>query len=440
MSSQYDHDFTENLEAVARGVRRLEDVRDPELRDAIRAALGMPPERPALDGIRRARMRRNVLAAVPSGPRFSDRVVAFLTVLAYPAPYAVRALAACAIIAGGVAGATVASAGSMPDEALYPVKLAAEQFRLALAVAPADRAAVELSLAEHRLAEAEHLASSGRESGALVATSAYAAHLASAAAELSEVDELAPRAAPLIRQLEARLAEQRARAAQVAQRLLGAPRTAHAGVVLRTIATAPEGSGSTAATRIAESAAAVTSRLATVADDRASGGQPLTAELSVILGRRPISGPLDDEDDADEDADEDDEAASPHDAAPMFVVPPGRPTAAPAVAGRPGGTTRTPAVTAPAQRTDLARAGSAARTEPPSARTSAPRKDGPRVTAAARPTATPHPTAKPTVDPAARAAAEKARLSAAKAKAAVEKSKDAAKRTPSPRPTAKTGR
>ncbi len=449
MGSQYGHDFTENLEAVARGVRRLEDVRDPELRDAIRAALGMPPERPALDGVRRARMRRNVLAAAPGGPRFSDRLFAVFTVLAFPAPYAVRALAICALVVGALAGTTVASADSMPDDALYPVKIAAEQLRLALAVAPADRAAVELSLAEHRLAEAERLASDGRESGALVATSAYAAHLASAAAELSEVDEQAPRAIALITQLEARLREQRVRAAEVARRLMSDPRTALAGVVLSTIATAPQGAGSTAAARIAESASAVSSRLSAVADDRASGGQPLAAALSEILGRRPVSGPVDDEAE-----DESDESAGGVDTTPMFVVPPTRATTAPApitparTAAPVTAPTRTPATTpapqrtdAAPQRTDAARAGVATRSEEPATHASPPRRATPRVTVTARPSTTPRvtpkPTVRPTVDPSARIAAEKAKQSAAKAKAAVEKAKDAAKRSASPKPTPK---
>lgn len=413
MGSQYDHDFTENLDAVASGVRRLDQVRDPLLRDAIRAALGMPPEAPALDGARRARMRRTVLAAAAGGPRFSDRVAAFLTVLAFPAPYAVRALAIGALMAGALAGTTVASADSMPDDALYPVKIAAEQLRLALAVAPADRAAVELSLAEHRLFEAERLASDGRESGALVATSAYAAHLASAAAELSDVDELAPRALALVRQLEARLRDQRVRAADAAQRLMSEPRTALAGVILSTIATTPQGTGATAATRIAESAAAVSSRLSAVADDRASGGRPLAA-LSEVIGRRPVSGPMDD--DGGSDSDEDAAGSGP---APLFVVPPARPTPTPARSAAP---TRTPAATPAPQRTDAARRATS------------------RTTATARPSGTPKPTARPTADPSARVAAELAKQSAAKAKAAVERAREAAKRTPSPRPSPKPAR
>jgi len=447
MSSSYGHDFTENLEAVARGVRLLEEVRDPELRDAIRAAIGMPPETPVLDGPRRARMRRGVLVAEPRGPRLSDRLVAVFTVLAFPAPYAVRALAICALVVGALAGTAVASADAMPDDARYPVKLTAEHLRLTLAVAPADRAAVELSLAEHRLSEAEQLAAEGRESDALVATSAYAAHLASAAAELSEVDALAPRAIALLTQLEARLIEQRTRAAQTAERLMSDPRTALAGVVLSAIATAPEGRGPTTASRIADSASAVSSRLAGVADDRARGGQPLHDALTEILGRVPVSGPMYEEpSEVSEDAatEETDGAAEAEGAepgtTPMFVVPPTRPTPAPPASA-------TPTTTAPT-RTPVATESSAATatpTEPPAVRASSPRATTPRSTA--RPSASPRVAAKPaakavatpwaTIDPSARIAAEKAKQSAAKARAALDKAIQAAKRTPSPKPSAK---
>jgi hypothetical protein len=424
MASPYAHDFTENLEAVARGVRLLAEVRDPELRDALRAALGMPPERPVLDGARRARMRRSVLAAEPRGPRLSDRIVAGITVLAFPAPYAVRALAIAALLVAGLAGTAVASADAIPDDALYSVKLGAEELRLALAVAPADRAAVELSLAEHRLAEAEQLAADGQESGALVATSAYAAHLASAAAELSEDDALAPRAVALVLQLEARLHEQRLRAAATADRLMSDPRTALAGVVLSAIATAPEGTGPTAAARIADSASAVSSRLSAFAHDRASGGQPLQDALREIQGGTPVSGPIGEADPDEEDLDEETEAsADEEDAGPMFVVLPPRELVAPALTAAP---TRT------AQPTSAVAAASVRpRTATP--RAAATPRVSAKPTARSSQTATPRPTA----DPSARIAAEKAKHSAAKAKAAHEKAKQAAKRTPSPKPTPK---
>lgn len=406
MGSGYQHDFTENLEAVARGVRRIEDVADPELRDAIRTALGLEGELPALDAARRARMRRIVLAAAtPQRPRPSDRAVGFFTVLAAPAPYAVRFLAGVILCVGLLAGATVASADSLPDDALYGVKLAAEQVRLALAVAPEDRASVELSLAEHRLGEAERLGARGSESGALIATSAYAAHLASAAAELSQVEALAPRAAALLAQLESRLALQRTRAAVTAQRLLADPQTALAGAVLQTLAATPQGSGATVASRIADSAAQVSARLSAVADDRAR------------------SGPVDE--DEDEESDGDSAPTTPE--RPLLLAPWTAPTRA--TSTRAPGATRTPSAT---------RKPSATRT-PAAPATAAAATAGTRELQAATPRPTPkstvRATTRPTVDPSARVAAEKAKEAATKAKLAADRSK----RTPTPKP-AKTPR
>ena len=385
MASQYRHDFTENLEEVARGVRRIEGVSDPELRDAIRTALGLQGRGPGLDAPRRARIRRVVLAAAtPQRTRASDRAVGFFTVLAAPAPYAVRFLAAVTLSVGILAGATVASADSLPDDAHYGVKLAAEHLRLALAVAPEDRASVELSLAEHRLGEAERLAARGSESGALIATSAYAAHLASAAAEVSQVEAFAPRAAALLAQLESRLALQRTRAADTAQRLLADPRTALAGAVLHTIAVMPRGSGTTTASGIADNAASVSARLSAVADDRA------------------LSGPVDvDEDDGSDDGDA---PATPE--LPLLLAPAVAPTTGAA-------STRAPAAAATA-----VSATAATRELQPAT---------PRPT----PKSTVQPTTRPTVDPSARVAAEKAKEAATKAKLAA----DRAKTTPTPKPT-----
>jgi len=114
-----------------------------------------------LDEAERARIRRRVLAVVPPRPGIGDRAYGLLALLAAPAPHLVRAIVSFALVAGVVASATVASADALPDEPLYAMKIASEQLRLALAVSPEDRAAVELSMAQHRLAEAERLALSG---------------------------------------------------------------------------------------------------------------------------------------------------------------------------------------------------------------------------------------------------------------------------------------
>jgi hypothetical protein len=156
VSGRARNDFTENLEAVARGVRRLEQIQDPILREAVAAALRLRERELRVDPASRVRMRNSVLAALaPAKPTLADRVYGVFAILGKPAPMLVRALVIIIVIAGFLGSATVASADSLPDDPLYSFKLAGEQLRLAIAVSPEDRASVELSIAEHRLDEAE---------------------------------------------------------------------------------------------------------------------------------------------------------------------------------------------------------------------------------------------------------------------------------------------
>ena len=64
-------------------------------------------------------------------------------------------LAAAAAAALLVAGAVAASADSLPDSALYPLKGVVEQVRGAFAFSPSDRLTYHLDLAKTRLTEAE---------------------------------------------------------------------------------------------------------------------------------------------------------------------------------------------------------------------------------------------------------------------------------------------
>jgi len=159
------------IESVASGERGLASIRDAKLREAVRVALRMHKHAPSgLDALARERMRDRVLGTVrPRRPTIADRAAIAFEVLAKPAPYAMRAIAVGAICLATVAGATVAGADTLPNDPLYSWKLAGEDLRLTLAVSAGDRAAVQLSIAEHRLAEAEALATSGRDEDALVA-------------------------------------------------------------------------------------------------------------------------------------------------------------------------------------------------------------------------------------------------------------------------------
>ncbi|MHB8631829.1 MAG: DUF5667 domain-containing protein [Candidatus Limnocylindria bacterium] len=278
------NDFTENLEAVARGVRRLEQIQDPVLREAVAAALRLRLREHRLDPASRVRMRNSVLAALaPTKPTLADRVYGAFALIGMPAPIAVRALAVALVIAGALGGATVASADSLPSDALYPLKLAGEQLRLAIAISPEDRAAVELSIAEHRLSEAERLATSGRADDAIIATASYGSSLADAAADLASVEARRLDGAALVGQLQSSLTASRQHVAATAAKLAADPRTAATAEILASVAATAEPTTDSPATKIADQAAAITARLVTVADARAELADQRPAETPAIV-------------------------------------------------------------------------------------------------------------------------------------------------------------
>jgi hypothetical protein len=252
------------IESVARGERDLASIRDAKLREAVRVALRMHHEAESgLDALARSRMRERVLGSVrPRRPTLSDRVVMAFEILAKPAPYAVRLIAVAAICFAIVAGAAVASADTLPDDPLYSVKIAGEEVRLGLALNAGDRAAVQLSIAEHRLAEAESLAMSGREDDALVASSTYSQQIAEAAAELADLEELRPEVVALVAQLDGRFNEQRSRVQTLATRLSADPVTARASEILAVVAAPTLAPGLIGLQRIAETAAGMAEDLA----------------------------------------------------------------------------------------------------------------------------------------------------------------------------------
>jgi Domain of unknown function (DUF5667) len=262
--------FTENLEEVARGVRRLEQIQDPILREAVAVALRLRERDFRIDPASRIRMRNTVLAALaPARPTASDRVYGVFALLGLPAPMLVRGLIGALVIAAMLGGATVASADSLPDDALYGFKLAGEQLRLAFAIGVEDRAAVELSIAEHRLDEAERLAASGRDDDTIIATASYGSSLADAAADLASVESTDPGVAALVVQMQTSFTASQQRVAATATRLAADPRTAVAAAVLATVSATSSPSKDSPATKIADQAAALTARLSIMADDRA---------------------------------------------------------------------------------------------------------------------------------------------------------------------------
>ena len=252
------------IESVVRGERGLASIRDAKLREAVRVALRMHKYAPSgLDALARERMRDRVLGSVrPRRPTIADRAVIAFEVLAKPAPYAARVIAVGALCIATVAGATVAGADTLPNDPLYSLKLAGEDLRLTLAVSAGDRAGVQLSIAEHRLAEAEALATSGRDEDALVASSTYSQQIAQAAAELAELEELQPEVVALVAQLDDRFNEQRSRVQLLATKLSADPSTQRASEIMAVVAAPTLAPGLVGVQRIAETAAGVAEDLA----------------------------------------------------------------------------------------------------------------------------------------------------------------------------------
>ena len=261
------------IEEVARGDRLLEDIKDPQLRETVRLALHLhkdPFSGP--DARTRSRIRSRVFQTLrPRGVTLVDRIAVAFEVLGKPAPYAMRALGVGLIVVAVGASTALVSAGTVADDALYPVKITSEQVRLALATSPEDRAVVELSIAEHRLAEATALATLGDEDDAIVATSEYGEHMANAAAELAVVESLQPETAMLIVQLQQRIGEHRALAAAAVARLSADPTRSSAAAALAAVA-APGSASSdlSPAAAIAQDAADAADEAAAVAERKAA--------------------------------------------------------------------------------------------------------------------------------------------------------------------------
>jgi hypothetical protein len=278
------------IESVVRGERDLASIRDAKLRDTVRVALRMQMDAEiGLDALARARMRDRVLGSLrPRRPTIADRIAVAFDLFAKPAPYAVRAMAVSALCVATVAGATVAGADSLPDDPLYSLKLASEDVRLTLALSAEDRAGVQLSIAEHRLAEAEALATSGRDEDTLVASSTYSQQLAEAAAELAELEELQPAVVALVAQLDDRFNDQRTRVQALATKLSADPITARSSEILAVVAAPTLAPGLVGVQRIAETAAGMAEDLASHKASSATprvSPQPRTFRAAEVVRR-----------------------------------------------------------------------------------------------------------------------------------------------------------
>jgi uncharacterized protein DUF5667 len=273
-------DTAKLIEEVARGDRLLEDIRDPQLRETVRLALRLHKDPySAPDSRTRSRIRARVLFGLhPRGASLIDRLAIAFELLGRPTPYAMRAMAFGLVAVAIGASTALVSAGTVADDVLYSVKITSEQMRLSLATSPEDRAVVELTIAEHRLAEATALATLGDEDNAIVATSEYGEHMANAAAELAQVESLQPETATLVTQLQQRIDEHRATAAAVVARLAEDPSRASAAAALSAVAArGVPVVGLSPAAAIAQDAADTADEAASVAERMAVPGVPAVA-------------------------------------------------------------------------------------------------------------------------------------------------------------------
>jgi len=279
-------DTAKLIEEVARGDRLLEEIKDPELRETVRLALRLHKDPyTAPDSRTRSRIRARVLFGLhPHQATVIDRLAVVFELLGRPTPYAMRILAVGLIAVAVAASTALVSAGTVADDALYSVKVTSEQMRLALATSPEDRAVVELSIAEHRLAEATALASSGNEDDAIVATSEYGEHMANAAAELAQVESLQPETATLVTQLQQRIEEHRATAAAVLARLTEDPNKASAAAAL-----APLAARGNAAANLSP-AAAIAQDAADTADEAAAVAERKVTPTRQVDAAQPSTG------------------------------------------------------------------------------------------------------------------------------------------------------
>ncbi|HLH71987.1 MAG TPA: DUF5667 domain-containing protein [Chloroflexota bacterium] len=128
--------------------------------------------------------------------------------------------------AGG--GTVYAAQGTLPGDALYPVKVAAEQVQVILATTDQAKAQTYLTLTDKRLIEIQEAIQSGRPAAASMASEALAQevtqanqHLTQAATSGQDVSSLATRLASNLNQVESALTAAQARAPASAQTALG---------------------------------------------------------------------------------------------------------------------------------------------------------------------------------------------------------------------------
>lgn len=174
MARRFEDILDECLSRVLAGERIEQCLADhPELADRLEPLLRAASSTAARFRVQprpefKAELRQQLLSKIPAPkprrgwlplPRWA-LALSFLLVL---------------LLAGG--STVAASAGSLPDQPLYPVKLATERVQLAFAFSPVSRAKLEARFADRRVAELSQMAQRGKLTKAEEVARRLAEHL-----------------------------------------------------------------------------------------------------------------------------------------------------------------------------------------------------------------------------------------------------------------------
>lgn len=179
---------------------------------ALRSAPAVAPSPEFRANARRRLVARLSARSVSAAPR---RSLAPALVLRRPALIMVLIVAVVAMLGSGI---VAASAASLPNDLLYPVKMAVEELRLSLSPDSLNRSNLHLAFAAQRLDEIDRLIRVERGSDAPIALDNFTAHIRAAASIANVVPDTADRNA-LIEHVNASIDQSDVTLTQVAPQL-----------------------------------------------------------------------------------------------------------------------------------------------------------------------------------------------------------------------------
>ena len=151
-------------------------------------AYGFTPDRSAKDlGRRKLQARLHVLRQRDA--RKKDRLSWRRLVFGWQRRWAVALVSLILAIVISGAGTVAASRGAIPGDLLYPVKVSAEEVRLALEFSEADKAQLNLAYAERRADEMSVLLKKGDISGLEASEKRLRKHLTAASRSADKVED-----------------------------------------------------------------------------------------------------------------------------------------------------------------------------------------------------------------------------------------------------------